>query len=193
VNVLAIDCTRRKLVVCVKNRGRWFSYSGSGDSIYSTNVNSAIEKTLADAGLDFGSVGAYCCNVGPGSFTGIRISVATIKGFNFGFDKKFISVNTFELMTYNTAGAVTALIPDNRGYFHAAVKNGAVVSEPLHIEFEKFKVSGKEIVFNAYGDYADALQSVCDRKIISGGGFCADFEPLYVRRSQAEELYGGRR
>jgi len=187
MNVLAIDCTRKNLVVAVKNNGKWRCCRGNGQS--SVSLNRAIEQTLKEAGLDYGGIDAFCCNVGPGSFTGIRVSVATIKGLNFGFGKKMISVNTFELMAYNNAGEVTALIADNKGCFRAGLSDGRLVSEPEHIPFDSIKRGGSEIVFDADGDYAEALTAVCDRKA-ANNEFCTDFEPLYVRKSQAEELYG---
>ena len=190
MNVLAIDCTRKAVTVAVKKKGKWFSCDAVAAPA-SVSVNCAIEKVLSEARLKYAAIDVYCCNVGPGSFTGIRVSVAAIKGLNFGFEKKIISVNTFELAAYNTQEAKEVLVPDNRGYFCAKVENGATVSLPEHIDFADKKLTGDEIVFDENGDWTQALQIVCDRKI-ENGEFSQDFTPLYIRKSQAEELHGKR-
>jgi len=49
-----------------------------------TMLLSAVERVLAEAGLMPDSIAAVACGRGPGSFTGVRIGIATAKGLAHG-------------------------------------------------------------------------------------------------------------
>ena len=52
----------------------------------------------------------FACSVGPGSFTGVRIGVALIKGMAFG-NKPCIGVSTLEALAYNLMDAEGIVVP----------------------------------------------------------------------------------
>ena len=54
----------------------------------------ALDALLADAGLALAAVEAVAVSIGPGSFTGLRIGVATVKGLAFGTGRPAIAVST---------------------------------------------------------------------------------------------------
>ena len=62
-----------------------------------------IEKLLAFSGKKVSDIDLFSCTVGPGSFTGVRIGAATIKGLAFG-GKKCVGVSTLEALAYNLRG-----------------------------------------------------------------------------------------
>lgn len=53
-----------------------------------------IEHTLGDAGLSFDSVDTLAVSVGPGSFTGVRIGVSTVKGLAFAQNLPCVPIST---------------------------------------------------------------------------------------------------
>jgi len=59
------------------------------------------ETVLARQGLSFGDLDAVAVAHGPGSFTGIRIGVSTVKGICWGSGKPGIGVSTLEAMAWN--------------------------------------------------------------------------------------------
>ena len=61
------------------------------------SVLRAAEKTPEDVGL-------FCVSRGPGSFTGIRIGVSTVKGLAFAKNVPCCGVSTLEALAYNCAG-----------------------------------------------------------------------------------------
>ena len=60
---------------------------------------------LAHCGVPLRDVDAVAVSRGPGSFTGIRIGVSTVKGLCWGADKPAIGVSTLEAMAWNAADA----------------------------------------------------------------------------------------
>lgn len=63
-----------------------------------------IEKILSDSNLSVDDIDGFVVSKGPGSFTGLRIGMATVKGLSFGSNKPYVSVSTLEGLAYsNTA------------------------------------------------------------------------------------------
>lgn len=59
-----------------------------------------IDQLLKDANILPDSIKGVVVSEGPGSYTGLRIGVATAKGICFTLNAPLLSINTLELMTY---------------------------------------------------------------------------------------------
>jgi len=75
---------------------------------YADALLPVINEMLAEAGRDLGDLAAIGVTVGPGSFTGVRIGVATAKGLAWGLGCRLVGVTSLEAM----AGALLAEQPD---------------------------------------------------------------------------------
>jgi len=60
-----------------------------------------VERGLTAAGMRAEDVDCFSCAVGPGSFTGVRIGVATVKALAYGLSKPVLGVNTLDALAYN--------------------------------------------------------------------------------------------
>lgn len=86
---------------------------------YTLNINNThsekflplIEQMLSDTGHSFEDVDVFACGLGPGSFTGIRIGVATIKGLCGALSKKAVGVSSLEALAYNAIGFSGLIVP----------------------------------------------------------------------------------
>lgn len=58
------------------------------------------EALLANCGVSLSEVDAFAVAHGPGSFTGVRIGVATVKGLALGTDRPCVGVSTLEAMAW---------------------------------------------------------------------------------------------
>lgn len=97
-----------------------------------TALLSAVERLLADAGVRADDVEAIVCGRGPGSFTGVRIGVATAKGLAHARGVPLIGVGTLDAVARRVAaGGFIGVIGDAmRGEVYPALfraQAGAVV------------------------------------------------------------------
>jgi tRNA threonylcarbamoyladenosine biosynthesis protein TsaB len=82
-----------------------------------------IDSVLREAGVALGDVDAIAVSVGPGSFTGLRVGVATVKGLAFGDAIPIVAVPTLAAVAHaaDAAGApVVAVLDAQRGEVYAA-------------------------------------------------------------------------
>lgn len=92
-----------------------------------------IDALFAKAGWSPRDVARWCVGIGPGSFTGVRIGVATVKGIVLGTGAELVGVSSLEALAATVpdrAAAIVAAIDAIRGelYVQAA---GAVSSDPV--------------------------------------------------------------
>ena len=92
-----------------------------------------LDALFARAGWRPRDVGRWCVGLGPGSFTGVRIGVATVKGIVLGTGAELVGVSSLDAMCVlaqaeKTAGArVVAAIAAIRGELYL----GAIGAEPV--------------------------------------------------------------
>jgi tRNA threonylcarbamoyladenosine biosynthesis protein TsaB len=63
-----------------------------------------LESVLRAANLTLADIDGFAVNSGPGSFTGLRISVSAVKGLAFATGKPVCGVSTLESLATNLAG-----------------------------------------------------------------------------------------
>lgn len=70
-------------------------------------VQVAIQSLSAKQGARLSTLDAVCVSAGPGSYTGIRVGLATAKGICYALNKPLIMVNTLEMMAYSVLAAAS--------------------------------------------------------------------------------------
>lgn len=66
---------------------------------HSEMLTTLIHQTVKNAGFELKQLNAVALSKGPGSYTGLRIGTATVKGLCFALDIPLLAVNTLEAMT----------------------------------------------------------------------------------------------
>lgn len=91
---------------------------------HSTRLMPLVAQALEESGTARTVLDAIAVGVGPGSFTGLRIGLATAKGLAFALDKPCVGVSTLRALAYGTGactGLVAGMLDAKRGEVFAAV------------------------------------------------------------------------
>lgn len=72
------------------------------EKTHSQKLMPLIDAILTEAKLSINDFDLLACCVGPGSFTGVRIGVSTVKAFNDVYNIPIASVSSLESLAYNT-------------------------------------------------------------------------------------------
>ena len=79
----------------------------------------ALEEMLERAGLDWGALDAIGTGIGPGNFTGIRISVSAARGLALGLGIPAVGVSSFDALALDGPRPMIAAVGASReGAFH---------------------------------------------------------------------------
>ena len=83
MKILGIDTTTKFLSLGFYADGKVYEYNLEAGSRLSGLLVPTIERALAALGWDIASIDYFACGIGPGSFTGVRVGLATVKGFAY--------------------------------------------------------------------------------------------------------------
>ena len=83
-----------------------------GTLTHSETMLPMIEKMLGNIGKKTADIDLFAVSAGPGSFTGVRIGAAMVKGLAFGTGKPCVGVSTLEALAENLR-VITENIPDS--------------------------------------------------------------------------------
>eukprot|EP00439_Symbiodinium_sp_Y106_P088195 s1_g731.t1 len=103
-----------------------------------------IEEVQAEAGFAFEDLDAFAVTVGPGTFTGLRVGLATARGLAVAADKPLIGVTTLEAIawparseaTENTAIAAAFDARRNEIYLQCFTSEGEGITEPALVSLD---------------------------------------------------------
>ena len=76
-------------------------FTVNNGNTHSETLLPMIESLLKISGRTLADIDAFACSSGPGSFTGVRIGAATLKGIAFDSGKPCVEVSTLEALAYN--------------------------------------------------------------------------------------------
>jgi len=116
---------------------------------HSRRLLTGIDWLLGENNINLAEIDGLAVGLGPGSFTGLRIAMATIKGLATAMDKPLLGVSTLDALALNCSGEkpLCALIdarkkevyrrwylPDDRGVYRVQGKIEALTPDKLVLE-----------------------------------------------------------
>lgn len=102
LKLLAVDSSAKSASVALTEDGKLISECFVNAALtHSCTLLPMVDNVLSQAAMNINDVDAFAVNAGPGSFTGIRIGVAAVKGLAFSGNKPCACVSTLESMAYN--------------------------------------------------------------------------------------------
>ena len=112
---------------------------------HSSRLMPAIDTVLKWSDITADDLDGCAVGIGPGSFTGIRIGVATIKSVCYALDKPIVGVSTLEAVAYNlrwSNGIICPLLDARRSEIYGAIFQGGTewqrLSEDLCLSIDAF-------------------------------------------------------
>jgi tRNA threonylcarbamoyladenosine biosynthesis protein TsaB len=121
---LAFDTSSRTASVAILN-GRILVY----EAVMNTGANhsevllSAIDEACRKSRCSINEMDFLCCTTGPGSFTGLRIGISTLKGFILATGKPAVGVSSLMALAMNvddTRGIICPVMDAGRGQVYTA-------------------------------------------------------------------------
>lgn len=104
MNILAIDTSALTATAAVLSGDTLLGEISTATALtHSQTIMPMIDELLKKINMDIADIDTFACSVGPGSFTGLRIGIGTIKGLAYGLGKPVIGVSTLEALAHNIA------------------------------------------------------------------------------------------
>lgn len=112
MKVLAVDTSSNVATVAVMEDDLLLGeYILNHKKTHSQKIMPMIEQLLCDLELTASDIDIFAAAVGPGSFTGLRIGVATVKALAHATGKRVVSVGTLEALAYNVPHCEHIIVP----------------------------------------------------------------------------------
>jgi tRNA threonylcarbamoyladenosine biosynthesis protein TsaB len=120
VIVLAVDTATLQAGVALWQDGRALAERRQSVTTHSEALLAMIDEAFAEAGVRPTALDAIVCGGGPGSFTGLRIGLATAKGLCFALDKPLVLVSSLAALAARApSGRVCATLDAFKGEVYA--------------------------------------------------------------------------
>lgn len=105
MKILAIDSSAKvaAAAICTEDKILAETVLDTGLT-HSQTLMPVCASLLENARIELGEIDAFAVAAGPGSFTGLRIGIAAVKGMALPTDKPCIPVSTLEGLAYNLIG-----------------------------------------------------------------------------------------
>lgn len=195
--LLGISTSGKHPSAAVAKDGKIISFSEdkSGRS-HSATLMSVIDSALNEAKVKLSDIGCIAADVGPGSFTGVRIGVSCANAMAYSLGIGVIPVASLAAMRHliPPEGNVAAVIDCRNGNCYAALyRDGEEIVAPCAPVFEDFASKlpeGTRVVGDIDGsDGAPDAECVLREAMIKGQPV-KEAVPMYLRPSQAERMKG---
>ncbi|OHE70502.1 MAG: tRNA (adenosine(37)-N6)-threonylcarbamoyltransferase complex dimerization subunit type 1 TsaB, partial [Treponema sp. RIFOXYC1_FULL_61_9] len=189
MNVLALDTATDILSVALSTDEGVLSFEMDAGRRHSERLMELVDALFRVARADPAGIDLVACMQGPGSFTGLRIGMATAKGIAAARGIPLISVPTLDCIAAPHAawpGWVVPLIDAKKGRWYAATfLRGSRRCEDFDAESEALAalLPGEEPVFVAGPDAVSGAAALS--RFISPSRLVADPSP---RRGAGKEL-----
>jgi len=154
-----------------------------GKSSRNEKLLPAIDFLLTESGIERSAIDLFAVTRGPGSFTGVRIGLATVQGLALALDKPVCAMSTHEAI----AGDHPVTVVDDAGRGEFYVSRFGADPQPPHLARE----APPGALYVSHFMQAQNVAACCAwraAEIAAAGDLSkyADATPIYVRLAEAE-------
>ena len=203
MNILCLNTCFNELFLDVYKDNERFVVNSDKNLKHSENILLKIDEVLEKSKLSLNDIDVFSIVQGPGSFTGIRIGMATIKAFMIGLGKtKAVQINTLDLISFSSKLKEDKVVIVNAGginYYVASYdKENNLINYYDCIEekdLEKYVSSKKTVTINESNFKTNEVINISElnqieftKNLIKDNKFvdAENLAPFYILKSQAE-------
>lgn len=124
MKVLAIDTSTMMATCAVLDEERLLGeFSLNQDMSHSENLIPMVKEIMDNLKLEISDIDLFAASIGPGSFTGLRIGIATVKSLAHVLDKPVVGISTLEGLAFNIvhSGIIVPMIDARRNRVYTAI------------------------------------------------------------------------
>lgn len=150
MKILGVDTSNKIASVSIFENGNKLGQKFSDDQkTHSEKVLPLIDDLLKELSINIHEIDEFVVCTGPGSFTGIRIGVALVKGMAEGLNKPVIGVTALEGLLHTVEGNACAIIDARHDNVYAEYRINDKYSEPDCVNINELleKLPNKNITF----------------------------------------------
>lgn len=134
MNILSIDTSTQILSIALKTEATYEERLVDGNFAHSEDLLFEIESLLDRAKISLKDLNLLICTRGPGSFTGLRVGMATLKGFSSALSIPLVSIPTLEAIEKSASlysGPILSVIDakKKRFYLRLADKDEIIIGD----------------------------------------------------------------
>ena len=192
MKILGIDSSGNVAGVAIVTDGvTTGEYTINHKKTHSETLLPMVDELLRMTETDLKSIDAIACASGPGSFTGLRIGAATVKGLCLAVDKPVVAVPTLTGLAYGLSGVSSLVCPlmdarrnqtytalyDVSGTFPEAVLEDCVVG--IDEIVAAINETGRDVIFT--GDGCPVFESTIKEQV----KVAISFAPAHLNRQRA--------
>ena len=97
MKILAVDSSSVTASVAITENGKVLAENFINNGLtHSQTLMPMVKKTINESGISVKDIDLFAITHGPGSFTGVRIGIASVKGMADALDKKCLPISTLE-------------------------------------------------------------------------------------------------
>lgn len=160
MKILALDTSGSNLSVCVREDEKKISdFNLAAGVTHSETLLPVIDTLFQNLNMDLNEIDVFSCGIGPGSFTGLRIGIATVKGFALSLQKKVIGIPTLLALAENIPhfdGIICSVLDAKNKNVYAGLyekENGMLaqidgyITESVDVLIDRLKAKEKKVIF----------------------------------------------
>jgi len=202
------------VVLSLNGRQVAIKETNSDQYIHGESLNLFIEEVLCDAKIEIQDLNAVSISSGPGSYTGLRIGVSSVKGLCYGLGIPLISISTLDALYFlarekYTSESICVMLDARRMEVYSQIwgNDGAilkslsadVLDENSYNEFDSFVCVGDgaekmrdiwnprsiRFDFSLIPSAAGQIKLAYNKFLVNDFVDVADFVPLYLKEFQS--------
>ena len=196
MNYLLVNTANDELVILVSKNGEIFACNETMVKRHNEVILPKMQELLTKANITLNDIDEFGVVIGPGSFTGIRVGIATLKAFKDVFNKPVRAINNLNLLYYiaNAGGKfdIVAIEGSMNSYFVGKFEQGKLNIYERNLTLDELNAiaQGKKVaMYNntrniEIGQVVKFDNNAFIQAFLNSNSY--DLTPIYYQLSQAE-------